>query len=190
MRFSRTTEIHVLQAINNVLKERHEIESNYKNLALKFRDMQEEESLRRAKVCSVCEIPLPLSRFSNDRSVSVRWSTQKATGRATGQRRGALPGKSETTAPDRTRHVAPGGMPTEATLLGAVTGELSAQGRRTELFAAFTGEAEDYGKSGGISVVVLWSIIGIFRQTWRVLQIIWSEESWICGKRFTSSRIS
>lgn len=72
MRFSRTTEIHVLQAINNVLKERHEIESNYKNLALKFRDMQEEESLRRAKVCSVCEIPLPLSRFSNDRSVSVR----------------------------------------------------------------------------------------------------------------------
>uniref|UniRef100_A0A182I9P1 Uncharacterized protein n=1 Tax=Anopheles arabiensis TaxID=7173 RepID=A0A182I9P1_ANOAR len=42
-------EINVLQAINNVLKERHEIESNYKNLALKFKEMQEEEALRRAK---------------------------------------------------------------------------------------------------------------------------------------------
>ncbi|XP_058443747.1 uncharacterized protein LOC131425689 [Malaya genurostris] len=49
-RISKNEEkINVLQAINNVLKERHEIESNYKNLALKFRDMQEEESLRRAK---------------------------------------------------------------------------------------------------------------------------------------------
>uniref|UniRef100_A0A182SC35 Uncharacterized protein n=1 Tax=Anopheles maculatus TaxID=74869 RepID=A0A182SC35_9DIPT len=38
-----------MQAINNVLKERHEIESNYKNLALKFKEMQEEEALRRAK---------------------------------------------------------------------------------------------------------------------------------------------
>ncbi|XP_021698529.1 ERC protein 2-like isoform X1 [Aedes aegypti] len=55
-RISKNEEkIHVLQAINNVLKERHEIESNYKNLALKFRDMQEEESLRRAKVCSFDE---------------------------------------------------------------------------------------------------------------------------------------
>ncbi|XP_055615980.1 ERC protein 2-like isoform X2 [Toxorhynchites rutilus septentrionalis] len=42
-------QIGVLQSINNVLKERHEIESNYKNLALKFRDMQEEEAFRRAK---------------------------------------------------------------------------------------------------------------------------------------------
>ncbi|XP_055524186.1 ERC protein 2-like isoform X1 [Wyeomyia smithii] len=49
-RISKNQEkIHVLQAINNVLKERHEIESNYKNLALKFRDMQEEEAHRRAK---------------------------------------------------------------------------------------------------------------------------------------------
>ncbi|XP_062543378.1 ERC protein 2-like isoform X2 [Armigeres subalbatus] len=49
-RISKNEEkIHVLQAINNVLKERHEIESNYKNLALKFRDMQEEEAHRRAK---------------------------------------------------------------------------------------------------------------------------------------------
>ncbi|XP_052863944.1 ERC protein 2-like [Anopheles cruzii] len=47
--------INVLQAINNVLKERHEIESNYKSLAHKFREMQEEESLRRAKVCSFDE---------------------------------------------------------------------------------------------------------------------------------------
>lgn len=52
-------EINVLQAINNVLKERHEIESNYKNLALKFHDMQQEEAHRRAKVCrvvSVCSV--------------------------------------------------------------------------------------------------------------------------------------
>ncbi|XP_065085008.1 ERC protein 2-like [Ochlerotatus camptorhynchus] len=49
-RISKNEEkIHVLQAINNVLKERHDIESNYKNLALKFRDMQDEEALRRAK---------------------------------------------------------------------------------------------------------------------------------------------
>uniref|UniRef100_A0A182UFR2 Uncharacterized protein n=1 Tax=Anopheles melas TaxID=34690 RepID=A0A182UFR2_9DIPT len=49
-RISKNEEkINVLQAINNVLKERHEIESNYKNLALKFKEMQEEEALRRAK---------------------------------------------------------------------------------------------------------------------------------------------
>ncbi|XP_049533040.1 ERC protein 2-like isoform X1 [Anopheles darlingi] len=53
-RISKNEEkINVLQAINNVLKERHEIESNYKNLAHKFREMQEEEAHRRAKVCSV-----------------------------------------------------------------------------------------------------------------------------------------
>ncbi|XP_038104822.1 uncharacterized protein LOC119765300 isoform X1 [Culex quinquefasciatus] len=51
-RISKNEEkINVLQAINNVLKERHEIESNYKNLALKFHDMQQEEAHRRAKVC-------------------------------------------------------------------------------------------------------------------------------------------
>ncbi|KAL9695588.1 hypothetical protein quinque_014873 [Culex quinquefasciatus] len=49
-RISKNEEkINVLQAINNVLKERHEIESNYKNLALKFHDMQQEEAHRRAK---------------------------------------------------------------------------------------------------------------------------------------------
>uniref|UniRef100_A0A182QJE9 Uncharacterized protein n=1 Tax=Anopheles farauti TaxID=69004 RepID=A0A182QJE9_9DIPT len=49
-RISKNEEkINVLQAINNVLKERHEIESNYKSLAHKFKEMQEEEALRRAK---------------------------------------------------------------------------------------------------------------------------------------------
>ena len=66
-------EINVLQAINNVLKERHEIESNYKNLALKFKEMQEEEALRRAKVCSVrvraYRASAPPRKCFNERSI-------------------------------------------------------------------------------------------------------------------------
>lgn len=40
-------------------------------------------------------------------------------------------------------------MPAEATLLGTVTGELSAQGGRAELFTTFTGKTEDNGETHG-----------------------------------------
>lgn len=43
-------EISLIQAINNVLHERHEIETNYKSLSLKLTKLQKEETERREQV--------------------------------------------------------------------------------------------------------------------------------------------
>lgn len=48
------SEISLLEAINTVLKERHEIETNYKTLSLKFTKLQKEETERRQEVDTIC----------------------------------------------------------------------------------------------------------------------------------------
>lgn len=46
----RVKEINILNSINIVLKERHEIESNYNHLHLKFNQIQTDETERKEKV--------------------------------------------------------------------------------------------------------------------------------------------
>lgn len=48
--FNSNTEILLLTGVNVVLKERHEIESNYNHLHMKFNQMQKDESERKEKV--------------------------------------------------------------------------------------------------------------------------------------------
>jgi hypothetical protein len=48
--FFPISEITILQSINTILKERHEIENNFKNLSIKYTKLQKEETERRDKV--------------------------------------------------------------------------------------------------------------------------------------------